>query len=165
MKIKKLVLLTVLSVFGIIPVYADPTPTPRPTPVPAVNTDPTLISLGSQVDAFLATEGQGVTEFTTRGVSKLETLDGLVGIGKYKANVVAPYYVVIDGGVIQNSVNTGNIGVTFGAHANVFQFIGSFLTLSPSAQTFWSYLNLTPRVSFDSDVHQVVYGEIGRASC
>jgi hypothetical protein len=123
----------------------------------AATTDPTLISLGSQVDAFLLSEGAAVTEFTTNGTTKLETLDGLIGVGKYKAPVANPYVAVVDAGVIQNSVN-GNIGVTVGVHANLFQFAGTYVTLSPSAATFWQYLNLTPRISFDSDVHGVVYG-------
>jgi hypothetical protein len=112
--------------------------------------DPTNVSLGSQVTAFLLTEGAAVTAFTTQGTIKMEVLDGLLGIGHYKANVPAPYVLVVDGGVLQDA-NKNNIGATGGVHANVIQSIGTLVTLSPSAQTFWNHLNLTPRISYDSD--------------
>jgi hypothetical protein len=121
-------------------------------------TDPTLVSLGTQVDTFLASEGAAVTEFTTTGKSKLEILDGLVGIGKTKMLAATPYIAVVDGGLIQNSL-TGGIGTSFGVHVNLLQTLGNYLVLSPSAKTFWSYLNLTPRASFDSDnVHHITIG-------
>lgn len=116
----------------------------------ATSSDPTLISLGSQVDAFLATEGSAVAAFTTTGKVKSEILDGFAGFGHYKANVAAPYVAVLDGGIIQDA-NSDNLGGTFGLHANLFQSLGTFVTLSPSAQTFWSHVNLTPRISYDSD--------------
>lgn len=150
----KKILIAALLIAGPHLAIAD-VPAPTPTPTPTASLPPvSATALGDQLLLSLTADAVTVTEFTTNGTTKLEALDGFAEFGHFKGDYIA----ALDGGFLQNSVNNGRIGTSLGFHIHAIQTLNDYLTLSPSAAAALAYLQLTPRVSWDTDVHAIVWG-------
>lgn len=116
----------------------------------------TPIAGSDQLVLSLLNHVVGVTEFTTRGTTKIEFIDGLVQFGHYKKD----YILAADGGFCNSTVpdTSGHLATTWGIHAHVFSFLNSVLDINPALADSLSLLELTPRWSYDTDVHHGVLG-------
>lgn len=135
---KKLMLLAVLVVGPLRPAHADVLSPP----------DQLLLTLSQHV--------VGITEFTTHGQTKLEFIDGLIQLGHYKND----YILAFDGGFCNNTEpdKNGRLATTWGVHAHVLSGVNSYFNISPSMAMALEMLELTPRYSYDTDVHHGVFG-------
>jgi hypothetical protein len=97
-----------------------------------------------------------VTEFTTEGITKIEFLDGLIQFGHYSNDYIA----AIDAGFCNNTIPdaNGRLALTAGVHVHVISFVNSYFNINPALALTLQQLELTPRVSYDGDVHAWVYG-------
>jgi hypothetical protein len=135
---KKLrILLPLLLLSFIVPAKADNAPT-----------DQLIVTLLQHV--------VGISEFTTEGKTKLEFIDGIVQVGHYKKD----YILALDAGFCNNTVPgvNGRLAMTSGIHAHVLSAINSWGNINPALAETFNMLELTPRVSYDGDVHKFVYG-------
>jgi hypothetical protein len=123
------------------------TPTNAPTTVTAFG-DQLLLSLIGHVTA--------VSEATTKGQIKVQFLDGLVNFGHYQGD----YIVSLDAG-FSDSLSPdaeGHLAATYGAHLHVISGVNKLLNVSPTLGATLDMLELTPRISYDEDVHKWVKG-------
>lgn len=113
-------------------------------------------TIADQLLVSLTQHVVGMTEFTTEGKTKLEFIDGLVQVGHYKGD----YVLALDGGFCNSTVpdSSGKIAMTVGIHAHVISAINSWGNINPALAQTLNLLELTPRVSYDGDVHKFVYG-------
>jgi hypothetical protein len=120
--------------------------------------DPTIIPIGTQIQLSLLSHVTAVAERSTDGTDRMEFLDGLAQIGSYKGS----YILAVDAGFLDSTApdSNGNFKATYGIHLHA---IDTFIKLanvqiSPSVQTLLNDLELSPRYSFDTDVHHGVLG-------
>ena len=118
---------------------ADVTPTP---------TNP------SQIALTLLQHVSAVTEFTSHGEAKIQFLDGIVQMGHYQGEYVA----AIDGGVSDSLTETGHLAGTVGIHLHVISAVNNLFSINPSLGATLKMLEITPRYSYDWDVHHGVLG-------
>lgn len=97
-----------------------------------------------------------VSEFTTHGQVKVQFLDGIVQFGHYKNDYVA----AIDGGVSNSLAVGGNgkLAATWGFHVHLFSLVNNYFNINPALAQTLQLLEVTPRYSYDADVHQGVLG-------
>ena len=110
----------------------------------------------AQVIATLLNHVIAVNEFTTEGKNKLYFLDGIIQAGHYKSD----YIVAVDAGFC-NSLNpdaSGRLAGTVGIHIHAISGINNWLNINPALAQTLDLLEMSPRVSWDTDLHQVVYG-------
>jgi len=110
-------------------------------------------------DQFLASLLQhvvGITEFTTHGDTKLEFIDGIIQFGHYKDD----YIMAIDGGFCNSLAPDaqGRLSTTWGAHAHLLAPLYGLTGINPALLDTFKMLELTPRWSYDTDVHKGVFG-------
>lgn len=135
---KVLALAALLALFSIRPSFADTS------------------SPSDQILASLLQHVVGITEFTTHGQTKLEFIDGIIQVGHYKGD----YIFAVDAGFC-NSTDPdaeGHLAKTAGVHVHVFSALNNYLNFNPALAQTLSLLELTPRWSYDTDVHKGVLG-------
>ena len=106
-------------------------------------------SIQDQFSFNVKNHGVAASEYTADHQIKQVILLTPFQAGHYKGD----YIVGQDDGIINNSVNTESIAGSFGIHVHVISFIRNLATDS----TLFDGLDATPRVSWDTDVHKIVY--------
>ena len=110
-------------------------------------TDPTASTfLGGQIEASLLSHAVAVYAFDTHGNAKTDILDGLVQFGKYRGSYIAS----LDAG-------TANGQQSYGLHFHALSALNNLFNINPALGTILEHAEVTPRVSYDFDVHHVVY--------
>jgi hypothetical protein len=142
-----------------IPASVTTTGLPTP-PAPAVSgtASDTIVgnTPGDMVLLSLVQHVTAVSEITTNGTVKAEFLDGLVQFGHWNGDYIA----ALDGGFLgsTNPDSAGRFETTFGFHVHAISFVSKYFDISPSLQQTLDLIEATPRVSWDSDVHNWVWG-------
>lgn len=112
--------------------------------------------VGDQFKAALVNDMAAVYGHTSHNEDKVYFLTSLVQVGHFKND----YIVGFDFGAV-GSNNSGHL--SYGVHFHAVPFILSYVPMNPDLAAFLSHVEISPRYSYDEDVHHGVLSYIAGA--
>jgi len=112
--------------------------------------------IGDQFKAALVNDMAAVYGHTSHNEDKVYFLTSLIQLGHFKNE----YIVGFDFGAV-GSNNSGHL--SYGVHFHAVPFILTYVPMNPDLAGFLSHIEISPRYSYDEDVHHGVLSYIAGA--